>query len=127
MNYSTLWIFDCSVYSLVDSQKKNKLESKSKKCIFIGFTKRVKIFRLCDPHTKRVFTSRDLIFDERSMLQEKSETENKAQGGASDSLAGTQKRELSSQRVLKGLKGQKRTSQVSDGDEHEATQENLHR
>ena len=43
------------------------------------------------------------------MLQDKSETGDKAQGGASDSLTDTQKRELSSQKVLKDLTGQKRT------------------
>jgi len=46
VDYSTLRIFGCPAYSLVDSQKRNKLESKSKKCIFIGFTKGVKGFRL---------------------------------------------------------------------------------
>ena len=46
VNYSTLQIFNFPVYSLVDSQKRNKLEFKSKKCIFIGFIKRVKDFRL---------------------------------------------------------------------------------
>ena len=57
--------------SLVDSQKKNKLESKSKKYIFIGFTKKVKSFRLWDPEKKSAFTSRDVILDKKSMLQEK--------------------------------------------------------
>ena len=49
--------FDCPAYSLVDSQKKNKLESKSKKCIFIGFTKGVKGFRLWDLKTRSAFRS----------------------------------------------------------------------
>ena len=44
VDYSTLQIFGCPAYSLVDSQKMNKLESKSMKCIFIGFTKGVKGF-----------------------------------------------------------------------------------
>ena len=56
------------VYSLVDSQKRNKLESMSKKCIFIGFTKGVKGFRLWDPEKKSAFTNRDVVFDEDSML-----------------------------------------------------------
>ena len=46
IDYLTLRIFGCLVYSLVDSLKRNKLEFKSKKCIFIGFTKGVKGFRL---------------------------------------------------------------------------------
>ena len=85
MNYSTLRIFGCPAYSLVDSQKRNKLEFKSKKCISIGFTKGVKGFRLGDPEKRSIFTSRDVVFDEDSILREKSEKEDKAQGGASDS------------------------------------------
>ena len=100
-----------SVY-LIDSQKRNKLKFKSKKCIFIGFTKEVKVFRLWDLEKKSVVTSRDVFFDKKSMLREKSETEDRAQGGASDSSADTQEKELSSQIVLKSLKGQKRTSQT---------------
>jgi len=46
VDYSTLHIFCCPAYRLVYSQKKNKLEFKSKKCIFIEFSKRVKGFRL---------------------------------------------------------------------------------
>jgi len=77
------------MYNLVDSQKRNKLESKSKKCIFIGFTIRVKIFRLWDSKSMSAFTSRDVVFDEESMLQKRSEIEDKAQGGAPDSSTDT--------------------------------------
>jgi len=87
VDYSTLRIFSCPTYSLVDSKKRNKLEFKSKKYIFIGFTKKVKGFRLWDPEKKSAFTSRDVIFNENSILREKLETEDKAQGGTSDSLA----------------------------------------
>ena len=96
LGYSTLRIFGCPAYSLVDSQKRNKLEFKSKKCIFTGFTKRVKGFRLWDPETRNAFTGRDAIFDEESMLQKKSETKDKAQSGASDSSIGTQEKKLTS-------------------------------
>ena len=68
MNYSTLQVFGCPTYSLVDSQKKNKLEFKSKKCIFIEFTEGVKGFRLWDPEKRSAFTSKDVIFDEELML-----------------------------------------------------------
>ena len=78
MDYSTLQIFGCPAYSLVDSQKRNKLKSKSKKCIFIGFTKELKCFRLWDPKKRSAFTSIDVVFDEESMLREKSEMEDKA-------------------------------------------------
>ena len=89
MDYSALQIFGCPTYSLVNSQKKDKLEFKSKKYIFIGFTKGVKGFRLWDPEIRSAFTSRDVVFDEESILKEKLEMEDKAQGEASDSLADT--------------------------------------
>ena len=44
IDYSTLCMFGCPAYSLVDSHKRNKPESKSKNCVFIGFTRRVKGF-----------------------------------------------------------------------------------
>jgi len=68
VDYSTLRIFGCLAYSLADSQKRNKVEFKSKKCIFIGFTKGVKSFKLSDSETRSPFTSRDMVFDEESML-----------------------------------------------------------
>jgi len=52
-----------------------------------------------------------MVFKE-SMLQEKSEMEDKAQGGAPDSSANTQEKRVESQRTLKGLMGKKRTSQI---------------
>jgi len=124
VDYTTLRIFSCPAYSLVDSQKRNKLESKSKKCIFIGFTKGVKGFRLWDPEKKSTFTSRDMIFDEDSMLREKSETEDKAQGGASDSSAAdTQKKGVKFSDSTKRPEGSEEDSPDSDGDKQETTQE----
>ena len=119
--------FRLLAYSLVNSQKRNKLESKSKKCIFIRFTKRVKVHqrsrgcRLWDPETRSAFTSRDVIFDEESMLQEKSETKDKAQGGASDSSADTQKKGVEFSESPKRPDGSDEDSLDSDRDEHEAT------
>ena len=117
MDYSTLRIFDCPAYSLVDSQKKNKLKSNFKKCIFIGFTKRVKGFRLWDPKKKSSFTSRDVVFDEDSMLREKLKTENKAQGGASDSsTTDTQKKGVEFSDSTKRPEGSEEDSSDSAGD-----------
>ena len=59
------------------------------------------------------FTSRDVVFDEDSMLREKLEMEDKAQGGASDSsTADTQKKGVKFLDNPKGLKGQKWTPQI---------------
>ena len=94
MDYLTLRICGYLAYILVDSQKKNKLESMSKKCIFIEFIKGAKRFRLWDLEKKSAFTRRDVVFNEESVLQEKSEMKDKAQGGASDSSADTQEKEV---------------------------------
>jgi len=126
MDYSALWIFGCPVYSLVDSQKRNKLESKFKKCIFIGFTKEIKGFKLWDPEKMSTFTSRDVVFDEDSMLREKSEVEDKAQGGASDSsTADTQEKGVEFSNIPKRPEGSEENSSDSDGDKQKATQEQL--
>ena len=107
----------CSVYSLVDSQKRNKLNSKSKNCNFIRFTKGVKGFRHWDPETRSTLISRDVVFDEESMLQDKSKTEDKAQGGASDSLVDTQEKEVEFSKSPKKPKGSEEDSSYFDGDE----------
>ena len=67
-------------------------------------------FRLWDLETMSDFTSRYVIFDEESMMQERSETEDKVQGGAPDSSVNSQVKGLSSQMALKGLIDQMRTS-----------------
>src|SRR4051812_14212390 len=86
VDYSTLRIFGCPAYSLVDSHKRSKLEAKSRKCKFIGFTTGDKGFRLWDPEIGTAFSSRDVVFDEESMLQV-SKTEGESQGGDPASLA----------------------------------------
>jgi len=58
VDYLTLQIFGCPAYSLVDSQKRNKLEFKFKKCISIGFTKGLKNFRLWDPEKRSIYQQR---------------------------------------------------------------------
>jgi len=112
VDYSTLRIFICPVYSLVDSEKRNKLESKSKKCIFTKFIKGVKGSVLWDPEKMSAFTSKDVVFDEKLILQEKSEMEDKAQGGASDSSTDTQEKKVEFSERPERPTGQKRTPQI---------------
>jgi len=53
-----------------------------------------------------------VIFDEESMLQEKSEMEDKAQGGASDSSEDTQEKKVEFLESPKKPEGSKRTPQI---------------
>lgn len=54
----------------LQSGERSKLDSKSKKCVFLGFEKGVKGFRLWDPISKKTVTNRDVIFDEAFMLKQ---------------------------------------------------------
>ena len=70
VDYSSLKIFGCPAYVHVQSGKRSKLDSKSRKCVFLGFEKGVKGYRLWDPISKKTVTSRDVIFDEAFMLKQ---------------------------------------------------------
>ena len=54
----------------VQSRERSKLDSKLRKCIFLGFEEGVKGYRLWDPILKKTVTSRDDIFDEAFMLKQ---------------------------------------------------------
>ena len=45
-----------------------KLEPRAKKCVFLGYTDGIKGFRLWDPSTSRIITSRDVTFNESVFL-----------------------------------------------------------
>jgi hypothetical protein len=54
----------------VQSRERTNLDPKSRKCIFLGFEKGVKGYRLWDPISKKKVISRDVIFDETFMLKQ---------------------------------------------------------
>jgi len=62
-----------------------------------------------------------VVFDEESMLQEKSEMEDKTQGGASNSLVDTQEKEVKFSESPKRPEGSEEDSSDSNRDEQEAT------
>ena len=73
-------------------------------------------FRLWDPETRSVFTSRDVVFDEESMLQEKLEI-------ATDRLADTQEKRVEFSKSPKRPDVIEEDSSDLDGDEQKATKE----
>ncbi|GJW03442.1 retrotransposon protein, putative, ty1-copia subclass [Tanacetum coccineum] len=72
-NYSDLRIFGCPAYAHIDN---GKLEPRAIKCIFLGYKSGVKGYKLWCPETKKVVISRNVIFNESSMLQKDSSTNN---------------------------------------------------
>ena len=70
IDYSSLKIFGCPTYVHMQNGERSKLDLKSRKCVFLGFEKSVKDYRLWDPISKKTVTSRDVIFDETFMLKQ---------------------------------------------------------
>jgi hypothetical protein len=69
VDYSFMRIFECLEYVHISGEDKSKLNPKSKKCIFLGFKKGVKGYKLWDPVAQKVVISRDVVFDEKSMTK----------------------------------------------------------
>ena len=61
---SHLRIFGCIAYVLVNFRTRQKLDEKSEKCIFIGYSLESKAYRLYNPLSGKVIISRNVIFDE---------------------------------------------------------------
>jgi hypothetical protein len=45
-------------------EKRKALQPKSEKCIFVGYSKDVKGYRLLQPHSNEIIIRRDVKFDE---------------------------------------------------------------
>jgi hypothetical protein len=63
-NYYLLRVFGCKCFPLLRPYIANKLEYRSKVCIFLGYS--YAGYRCLDPFTDRVYLSKHVIFDEKS-------------------------------------------------------------
>eukprot|EP00253_Pinus_taeda_P029314 PITA_29314 len=61
---SHLRVFGCDAYVHVPKEKRTKLDSKSEKCIFIGYKDGLKGYKLWNPVTRKVVYNRDVVFRE---------------------------------------------------------------
>jgi hypothetical protein len=66
VNYSNLKVFGYPAYFHVNE---GKLEPRAKKCIFVGYPMNVKGYKLWCPNLSKFLISRNVIFDESSMLK----------------------------------------------------------
>lgn len=57
--------FGCECFVHIPSERRKKLDDKSKKCIFLGYSEESKAYRLYDVEDKKIVTSRDVVFNER--------------------------------------------------------------
>ena len=63
-DYSFLRIFGCAVWPNLRPFNKHKLEFRSKRCVFLGYSVLHKGYKCLDVSTGRVYISRDVVFDE---------------------------------------------------------------
>ncbi|BBN68604.1 hypothetical protein Prudu_495S000300 [Prunus dulcis] len=74
VDYSKIRVFGCSAYVHISSDERSKLKPKSTHCIFLGFEKEVKGFKLWDINNRKKVVSRDVVFDETVMPLNKIES-----------------------------------------------------
>ncbi|KAL4366882.1 hypothetical protein GQ457_05G017780 [Hibiscus cannabinus] len=63
-NFDNLRVFGCLTYASVLPKPKTKLHARAIRCMFIGFPKIMKGYRLFNIETIEVFVSRDVVFSE---------------------------------------------------------------
>ncbi|XP_073101430.1 uncharacterized protein [Elaeis guineensis] len=62
----------------ISKKKKIKLDRNSQKCIFLGYAKGVKGYRLWDPTIHKIIISRDVVFNEESFQSIKKKQDDEA-------------------------------------------------
>ena len=66
-----LRVFGCAAYALIPKDERQKLDSKSRQCILLGYGMETKGYRLYDPKRLRIIFSRDVLFNESRVGIEK--------------------------------------------------------
>jgi len=64
-DFSSLKIFGCACFPFLCPFNHHKLNFRSKRCVFIGYSNSHQGFKCLDTSTSKVFVSRHMIFDER--------------------------------------------------------------
>lgn len=63
-DYSNLRTFGCAVWLNLRPYNSRKLQFRSKRCVFVGYSNSHKGFKCLDPTEWRIYISRDVVFDE---------------------------------------------------------------
>eukprot|EP00794_Sanderia_malayensis_P007838 gene7838-biopygen6374 len=70
---SNLRVFGCNAMVHIPDQKRNKLQKKSEKCVFVGYPEDSKGYKFYNADKKMMLRSRDVIFFEDSFEHKQSE------------------------------------------------------
>ena len=63
-NYQRLRVFGCLCFPWLRPYTRNKLEERSKRCVFLGYSLTQSAYLCLDVENKRLYTSRHVMFDE---------------------------------------------------------------
>jgi hypothetical protein len=69
VDYSSLRAFGCQAYVHIHNEEQSKLDSKSRQFFFLRYGKGVKGYKFLDLKPNKAVISRDVVFNENSMLK----------------------------------------------------------
>lgn len=58
-------IFGCIAYAHIPEEKRQKLDDKGEKCIFLGVSDQSKAYKLYNPSNKKIIVNRDVFYEEK--------------------------------------------------------------
>ena len=70
VSFEHLRVFGCRAFVYVPRDERSKLDSKTKQCIFLGYSNEEFGYRLWDPTTKKIIRSRDVVFFENQTIED---------------------------------------------------------
>ena len=59
-----LQVFGCDAYAHIPKDERGKFDSKTRKCILVGYSHQSKAYRLYDSQRRKLIVSRDVKFNE---------------------------------------------------------------
>ena len=67
VNLNHLRTFGCISYVYIELSNRSTLNSKFKRCIFIGYKTHKNVYRFCDPENRKILKHKDVVFNEQKM------------------------------------------------------------
>jgi hypothetical protein len=96
LNVAHLRTFGCIAYAHIPSELRKKLDDKSEKCIFTGYSETSKAYKIYNPITKKLILSRDVKFLENQFWND---SENQQMDSQNPLLPSSENTENSEQQV----------------------------
>jgi hypothetical protein len=71
---SHFYVFGSMAWAHILDEKRKFLQPKSEKCIYVGYSKDIKGYRILQPHSNEIVIRRDVKFDENLLACEPNST-----------------------------------------------------